>query len=135
MISQTAEYALRAILFMAEDSKSSHTTQEIADSTEIPAGYLSKILQNLSKAKLVTSQRGLGGGYTLLCSPSKLTIYEIVNAVDPLPRITTCPLKKRCHGKKLCALHRKLDDAMALVEKSFREVTVQSMIETNNKRV
>lgn len=128
MISQTAEYALRAILFMAKDYKNSHTTQQIAAATEVPAGYLSKILQNLSKANLVSSQRGLGGGFTLSHSPSSLTIYAIVHAVDPLPRILTCPLKGEKHCKNLCALHRKLDDATALVEKSFREVTVLELI-------
>ncbi len=128
MISQTAEYALRAILFMAEDSEHAHTTGQIAKETQVPAGYLSKVLQNLSRANLVTSQRGLGGGFTLTKDPSELTVYEIVQAVDPLPRILTCPLKRKDHGKNLCPLHRKLDDATALVEKSFREVTVLELI-------
>ncbi|MGK5086044.1 Rrf2 family transcriptional regulator [Bdellovibrionota bacterium FG-2] len=133
MISQTAEYALRAILFMAEESDRPRTTQQIAEATKAPAGYLSKVLQNLSKANLVNSQRGLGGGFTLTRPPNELTIYEIVQAVDPLPRILSCPLKRKDHGKNLCPLHRKLDDATALVEKSFREVTVAELISPQKK--
>ena len=64
MISQTAEYALRAMVFLAM-RESAATNEQIAQVTKVPPGYLSKILQQLGKAKLVSSQRGLGGGFVL----------------------------------------------------------------------
>ncbi|HEY3323409.1 MAG TPA: Rrf2 family transcriptional regulator [Planctomycetota bacterium] len=128
VISQTAEYALRAILFMAEHPETSHTTQEVAEATQVPAGYLSKVLQSLHRGGLVSSQRGLGGGFSLTKPASEITVYEIVQAVDPIQRIRSCPLKLEAHAECLCHLHQRLDDAIAHVEKSFRETNVGELI-------
>lgn len=128
MISQTAEYALRAIVFLA-DQGVSQTTQQIAKATRVPAGYLSKVLQGLARAKLVHSQRGLHGGFTLLKSPQDLTVWEVVDAVDPIQRIHSCPLGLKSHGVTLCPMHRRLDDAAALVEEAFRSSTVQELLD------
>ncbi len=128
MISQTAEYALRAIVFMAETHDEAHTNQQIAAATKVPAGYLSKVLQGLTRSGLVVSWRGLGGGFALAKAPEEMTILEIVDAVDPLPRIHSCPLQIKEHGTNLCALHRRLDEATAQVEKTFRETTVAELL-------
>ena len=63
MISQTAEYALRAVVFLSMNVDAAFTTQQIAVATKVPAAYLSKVMQSLVRAGLVRSQRGLGGGF------------------------------------------------------------------------
>lgn len=127
MISQTAEYALRAVLFLA-DRGAECNTQEIAEGTLVPAGYLAKVLQALSRGKIVKSRRGLHGGFFLLRSPNELTVFEIIDAVDPLQRIRTCPLGLKAHGVNLCPMHKRLDDAMATVEHAFRNSTVAEIL-------
>ena len=92
MISQTSEYALRAVVCIGGGVGRPMTTQEIAKLTRVPQGYLSKVLQSLSKAGLVHSQRGLGGGFVLARAIDDLTLLDVINAVDPLKRITRCPL-------------------------------------------
>ncbi len=134
MISQTAEYALRAIVFLADNDGKSCTTQQIAEVTEVPAGYLSKVMQSLSRSKLVNSQRGIHGGFTLSKESSKLTVLEIINAVDPVQRIHECPLKIANHGKNLCPLHRKLDNAAAAVETAFAETTIDNLLAVPKSR-
>ena len=129
MISQTAEYALRAAVWLAENRDSPQTTDQIATEMQVPSGYLSKVLQMLGRAGLVTSQRGLGGGFTLAKPPRRITILDVINAVDPLKRIQECPLGRDHHGKKLCALHYRLDAALALIEDSFRSCTLADLIE------
>ncbi|MER3473280.1 MAG: transcriptional regulator [Armatimonadota bacterium] len=129
MISQTAEYALRAMVYLAQEPDRSHTNQQIARITRVPIGYLAKVLQNLSKAGLITSRRGLGGGFTLARPAEEITIYEVVQAVDPIPRITSCPLKLKAHRDKLCPLHQRLDNAWELVEQSFRSTTLADIID------
>ena len=131
MISQTAEYALRAVVFLAGQSEAK-TTQHIADVTRVPIGYLSKVMQMLARKRLVQSQRGLHGGFTLLHAPKDLTVWEVIQAVDPMQRIRTCPLGLKAHGTNLCAMHRRLDDAMALVEKAFQSSTVAELLEDPN---
>ena len=131
MISQTAEYALRAIVFLAGQDEP-QTTQQIAEVTRVPAGYLSKVLQNLAREGLVHSQRGLHGGFTLTKPPKRLTVWEVIDAVDPIQRIRSCPLGLKSHGANLCPMHRRLDDAMADVEKAFRRSTVAELLADPN---
>src|SRR5262245_59824091 len=101
MISQTTEYALRAIVFLASKPEQAQTTQQIAEATQVPADYLAKVMQGLRRAGLVRSQRGLHGGSTLAVPADRLTVYDIVQAVDPLRRIKHCPLGVPGH-LKLC---------------------------------
>jgi Rrf2 family nitric oxide-sensitive transcriptional repressor len=128
MISQTGEYALRAIVFLAMNPGKAFTTLQISETTKVPAAYLSKVLQSLVKARVVHSQRGLGGGFVLTKPPVEISILEVLNAVDPIQRIRTCPLGLKAHGAVLCALHKKLDDATAIIEKTFSDTTIAEIL-------
>jgi Rrf2 family protein len=128
MFSQTVEYALRAVIHLAHESPAARTTAQIAEATRVPKDYLSKILQGLAKKGILTTQRGVGGGISLSKSPSELTILDVVNAVEPIERIHTCPLKLPGHGANLCPLHRRMDAAMATVEEAFRNSTLAEVL-------
>ncbi|CAN5510556.1 RrF2 family transcriptional regulator [soil metagenome] len=128
MISQTAEYALRAMVFLAMQ-KAAATGQAIAETTKVPPGYLSKIMQQLVKRKLVNSQRGIGGGFVLAHQPSEISILDVVNAVDPINKIVTCPLDIQSHGLNLCPLHKRLSSAVAQVEQAFEQSKLSELVE------
>lgn len=128
MISQTVEYALRAIVTIAQNEGQPCTAKRIAEITQVPLPYLSKLMQGLVRGGLVTSQRGLHGGFLLTRDSSELTILDVVNAVEPFKRILTCPLNIQSHGTSLCPLHRRLDNAMAAIEQAFHETTVAEML-------
>lgn len=128
MISQTAEYALRAVVFLADRDGQPCTTARISEGTQVPAGYLAKVMQSLSRSRIVNSQRGLHGGFTLVKDADELTVLEVINAVDPIQRFHECPLNIAHHGPNLCPLHRKLDDAGKLLEQEFGDATVASLL-------
>ena len=129
MISQSAEYSLRAVLCLAAASAGgSLTTQQIAERARIPAGYLAKVLQILARAGIVSSQRGLNGGFALAVAPEALTLLTIVAAVEPSRRITECPIGHPDHALSLCPLHRRLDSAAASVERILRETTIADIL-------
>jgi Rrf2 family protein len=128
VLSQTVEYALRAVVHLTYLAPAACTTSELAKITRVPAAYLTKVLQSLARAGIVHSQRGIGGGVALAVDPQRLTILEVVNAVDPIQRIRTCPLELASHGVKLCPLHRRMDAAMAHVEQAFRNTTLAEVI-------
>jgi len=128
MLSQTAEYALRAIVFLADHHGEPKTAEMIAETSKVPLGYLAKILQGLARNGLIVSQRGLHGGFTLLRSPADVTLYDVVQATDPISRITTCPLNLPGHGTDLCPLHRRLDNAALAVETAFRRTTISQLL-------
>jgi Rrf2 family nitric oxide-sensitive transcriptional repressor len=77
---------------------------------------------------VVESRRGVGGGVTLVKPPTELTILEVVNAVEPVGRITTCPLGLAAHGARLCPLHKRLDAALAAVEAAFAATTLAEVL-------
>jgi Rrf2 family nitric oxide-sensitive transcriptional repressor len=135
MFSQTVEYALRAVVHLAGEDPDARTTDEIAAVTQVPRAYLSKVLQSLGRAGIVHSQRGLGGGMTLIKPPHELTILEVVNAVEPIVRIKTCPLGISTHGTHLCPLHRKMDNALASVERAFAGTTLADILKDPSRSV
>jgi Rrf2 family protein len=128
MISQTVEYALRAMVHLASNAPQGQTTDQVAAATRVPKAYLSKVLQGLRRAGLVQSQRGIGGGVTLARPPETISILDVVSAVDPIGRIRTCPLGLVAHGVRLCPLHRRLDQAMATVEDAFRATSLAEIL-------
>jgi Rrf2 family protein len=134
VISQTAEYALRATVYLAGEQAAARTTAQIAKSTMVPAGYLAKVMQSLSRAGVVKSQRGLNGGFTLAHDPAQLTILTVVNSVDPIRRFPECPLGIASHGRRLCPLHYQLDQAAATMEKQFSETTVAQLLAVPRER-
>ena len=135
LISRTSEYALRAVLWLIQDPIQSQTKHQIAIGTRTPPDYISKVLQLLAKAGLVRSQRGLGGGFRFVGDPTQVTVLEVINAVDPLERIHTCPLGLKAHGTNLCPLHRGMNDVVEQMEVTFAKTKLADLLNTNSKSV
>ena len=135
MLSQTAEYALRAAVHMAAHPDERQTTRDIAGAMDIPPDYLAKVMQALVRAGVVTAVRGKSGGF-LLAKPGRDTsVLDVVNAVDPLRRIQSCPLHLPQHEHRLCPLHSKLDQAAAMLEREFRNTCVADLAEPGTVQV
>lgn len=128
MISQTAEYALRAVTFLAGKPDEAAPIPRIAEATQVPAHYLAKIMQDLARQGVVASRRGVKGGYALARDPGAVTLLEVVQAVDPVRRITSCPLGLEAHKDQLCSLHARIDRACALFEDAFKDATLGDLL-------
>jgi Rrf2 family transcriptional regulator, nitric oxide-sensitive transcriptional repressor len=133
MISQTAEYALRSVVCLASTPQTALTTGQIAKITKVPGSYLSKVLQALGKAGIVSSQRGLHGGFALAKSADGLSLLEVINAVDPLQHIDSCPLGLNQHGSNLCPLHKRLNDSIRMIEKAYRQSTIGDLLKESTQ--
>ena len=127
MISQTAEYALRAMVYLAENPDQALPVPRIAEATQVPAGYLSKVLQSLVRGGLVGSQRGLKGGFRLARPAHDVTLLDILTCVSHVERITACPLGLPHHDGQLCALHQRLDEAIGHFEGNCRATTLADL--------
>ncbi len=129
MLSTTVEYALRIMIFLTESQDGSATSGVIAEATKVPADYTIKVLQWLGRANMVRGQRGRRGGFRLDCDPQETSLLDVVNAIDPLERITKCPLGRESHRSLLCPLHSRLDDVIALLQESLEEMTLQGVVD------
>jgi Rrf2 family protein len=115
LLSQTAEYALRAMawLAMAPESKPVRAA-DLARATGIPTYYVSKVLRRLVLADLLESQKGQGGGFSLSRVPREISFINILSAVDAFPTQGRCAFGwGQCDATDPCPLHNswsQLDD-------------------------
>lgn len=131
MLSTTAEYALRIMIVLAEGQREglALTSGDVSERTKVPTDYTVKVLQWLGRAGLVRGRRGRGGGFRLQCDPATTTLLQVVNAIDPVQRLTACPLGREAHRSMLCPLHSRIDEVAALMEEHLGRLTIQGVID------
>lgn len=86
MFSQTVEYALRAMVQLAAEPSDVAATKDIAAKAKIPSAYLAKVFQAMRRDGLIHARRGVGGGVTLAKPANKITLLDVIEAVEPLKR-------------------------------------------------
>ena len=128
MLSQTAEYALRATICLSYTKEGLVSTSELAEVTQVPMNYLAKVLQLLARADIVTGRRGVGGGYRLTREPGEISMLDVINAIDPIKRIRSCPLKLSNHSGGLCPLHHKLDESIGMLIDQFQGISMADLM-------
>lgn len=106
MLSRSSEYALRALIFLVEKTEEWPVARnEIARVTGIPGKYLSKILSDLVKIGILSSSRGMGGGFSLTRPPDEIILYDIVTLYETLEQVN-CPFgNKKCSDENPCLAH------------------------------
>lgn len=104
---QTTEYALRAAAHLATLPDGETVRSEaLADATNVPLAYLSKVLRRLVDAEVLAVRKGPGGGYALARAPEAIRFSEILAAIDGPPETDMCAFGfGRCDRQAPCALH------------------------------
>jgi Rrf2 family protein len=128
LFSQTTEYALRAMSWLALSPDALVPTAQLADKTKVPAHYLAKVLQQLAAADLIKGRRGVRGGYKLTRPASQINLLEVVRSVAEVKRITTCPLGLENHGPTLCPLHQRVDAAAKAIIDLYTSISLADLI-------
>lgn len=127
MISSTAAYALRAVVFLASKPGAYISRETISEATRVPHDYLLKVLNRLDAAEIVESRRGRDGGYRLRSMPQEITALDVVLSIESIPRIVECPLGFPGH-EQLCPLHQLMDDASRSVDDAFRKTKIADLL-------
>lgn len=129
MLSQTAEYALRAVLHLAADGTGQPVrVNEMAPKLGIPRNYLSKILHLLARDGVLASVRGKHGGFRLAVAPERLMLYRVVAPFDRFDDRRRCLLGQPvCSAHTACPAHQRWKDVAERVESFFRETTVADL--------
>ncbi len=126
MLSQTAEYALRAALYLAGQGEQGPVpVGEMAQALGIPQNYLSKTLHVLARNGILTSVRGKGGGFQLARPPERIPLLDVVAPFDRLEERQQCLLQRRdCSDGAACAAHGRWKAVAAQVATFFRTTTI-----------
>lgn len=133
MFSQTTEYALRAMAWLALSPGLLIPTAQLAEKTHVPPHYLAKVLQQLSAAKLIRGRRGVSGGYQLARTAREISLLDVVRSVTQVERITKCPLGIASHTSTLCPLHRHLDLAAKAIIETYSTITLHDLVTDPSK--
>lgn len=130
LLSQTAEHALRAVLYLGRRPDGSFTSaQEIAEALGAPSNYMSKTLRVLARHGILRSVRGPSGGFTLAVSPEALTPARIVEAVDDVRVPAMCLMGTRpCHPGRPCAVHARWDELRSRVLGPLEDTTIADLL-------
>lgn len=131
MLSQTAEYALRAVCALASRLDELVPTSELAGATDVPPPYLAKVLQQLAAADLIRGRRGVGGGYKLVRDPNEITMLDVVNAVSAIRKIRTDDERLADFG--FASLDRAIDQAAQAVVERFSAVTIDQLAQETDQ--
>ena len=129
LFSRTAEYAIRAMTFLATLPPGKLAgAKEIAEAERIPMAFLWKILQNLAKHRLIRSFKGLRGGYELAHPPDRLTLRMVLTATDGLDRMGNCVLGlPHCSDENACPLHETWKELRARLDTMIDKNTMADL--------
>src|SRR5881398_44387 len=107
MFSRSTEYAIRAMAVLAgQPSGKLCGAREIAEAAAIPRPFLWKILQNLTRKRLLRSFKGVRGGYELAKPAQRITVLDVIDATTSAEALHGCMLGSgNCDSKHPCALH------------------------------
>jgi Rrf2 family protein len=106
-LTRKGEYAIRGIVYLAgQPVDCVCLLNDIAVAVDVPATFLAKIFQQFSKIGLVKSFRGTGGGFVLARSPDKITLLEVVEAVEGKIIPNRCVAgSDECERSQSCHVH------------------------------
>jgi Rrf2 family transcriptional regulator, iron-sulfur cluster assembly transcription factor len=135
MLSSSCRYGIRAVIYLASQPASNGKTgiKQISKDLDLPSPFLSKILQQLAKQKILSSSKGPHGGFSLLKDPRKITLIDIVNTIDGYDTFTDCIMHNgSCEGVekegKHCPLHQDYEKSRKELIKLFSNRTIHELV-------
>ncbi len=133
MFSKTCEYAIRALLFIAQKSRENKRvgTKEIAREIDSPEYFIAKILQDLSRKGYVQSMKGPSGGFYFEEQSLKTSLSEIVRAIDGDKIFSGCAMGLRqCSEQRPCPLHNEFRFIRAEINRMLDQSTLGEFAES-----
>jgi Rrf2 family protein len=135
-LTRESEYALLALSYLVDaDGGSPVSAAEIAEARELPMHFLAKILQKLGRAGILEGGRGRGRGYTLAQSAARITIGDVLEAVEPAENIESCLLwQGYCGDANPCPLHHRLKSVHRQIRTVLGDISLAEYVRDGRHR-
>jgi Rrf2 family transcriptional regulator, iron-sulfur cluster assembly transcription factor len=128
MVSQSGEYALRAVLHIARQ-RGPVTVDAVAEAVGAPRNYLHKVMYVLAKRGVLASTRGPAGGFTVGVAPERLRLAEVVEPFDALRSRARCVLgASECPATAPCTAHAHWEAVAEAIAVFFEKTTVADLL-------
>lgn len=130
-LTKKADYGLMAMKHLAEHAaQGACSAKDVAEAYGIPQEALAKILQRLAKARLLISQHGSNGGYTLARDPKTISAFEVIQAIDGPLFITSCvTVRGECGQTDRCTIREPLRKVNESIEQVLKKIKIYEMKE------
>lgn len=135
MLSKSAQYAVRSTIFLAIQSNESNriNVSHIAEKLQVPSPFLAKLLQQLSKANLISSTKGIKGGFYLSEENKKNTLWDVISCIDGGQKFNSCFLGKPvCNDKNPCVFHEITAEFMEKLREKLQKKSLKSIAEESD---
>lgn len=132
MFSNSVKYALKAVLYLAVHSSENNKVmvKDIAEPINVPQAYIAKLLQELSKQNIISSTRGINGGFYLTESDFKQPMLKIIYAIEGEHKMTSCLLSlEKCNEHLPCPLHHLANPMRAQLIELLRNKTIGDFVQ------
>lgn len=131
MLSSSAQYALRAVVYLAGCSEGSPVRAvELARAVEVPPNYMGKILNQLVRAGILRSVRGKNGGFELAVPAESVSLFRIASLFDDLGFEDRCLFGRlECSNQSPCPAHERWGAVAAQILEFFNTTTIADVIE------
>jgi len=126
-LSKKADYGLIALKHLAMHADESISAREIAVQYHIPAELLAKVLQKLAGKGLLVSQHGMNGGYVLARDPARISIVDVVEALEGPISITPCEKGDDCQQLQTCSVRDPLLKIKAKVVRILGDTSIYEL--------
>lgn len=130
VITRATEYAVRTVVFLAQQPKNEIVLKkDICRTQDVTPAFLTKILQPLIKAGIVSSQRGVGGGFLLARDPNEITLLDILQAEEGQLKLNHCLVDTNlCHRDAYCSAHEVWYEAQTEMAEVLKRYSVADMV-------
>lgn len=129
LLTRDTDYAVRALCYIAKERERLVSVPELVKALGVPRPFLRKILQILGRKGIITSYKGIGGGFEIAAIPEKITIAELIETFQGPLTLNECLFKKKeCPNKKICPLKKKICRIERGVVEELRSITLASLI-------
>ena len=129
LITRDTDYAVRALCFMAKSQDKIVTVSQLVSRLHIPRPFLRKLLQALTKKRVLISSKGVGGGFILARPASKIFLVDLMKIFQGDFRLNECFFKKGpCHHVRTCPLRKKIVRLEDQVSKALESITIASLL-------
>ena len=133
LVTKESDYAIRAVLFLAQNQDRYVSSREIAEKDNIPLRFLRKILIVLKEKNIIETKEGVAGGIKLKKKAGNISLKYLITLFQGEVQFTECLFRGNfCHNRATCVLRKRILNIETKIAEEFDEITIETLINDSN---